>query len=294
MTAKGASETTRVSHMLNVPGHFVRHTSSWRRIAPLVWGNPGDPSIYGIIDVDITKALPYLERRGRESGSKLTLTHLVTMAVALTFRRYPECNAYVRWGRIYQRRDVDLFVLVATNAATNAQQRDRAADLTGVRLPTTDTMSLDSIAAELQRRVSQLKSGRDAAIGPLKTALRTFPSPIARFGLQLVTWLQYGLNLDLSWLGVPRDTFGSAIISSMGMFGIKYGFAPLVPSMRLSCLIGIGRAEERAVVVDGSVVVRTILPLTATLDHRVIDGYQAGRFATTLTEFLTDPEGNGL
>ena len=78
------------------------------------------------------------------------------------------------------------------------------------------------------------------------------------------------------------------------MFGIKYGFAPLVPAMRLSCLIGVGRAEERAVVVDGKVVVRTILPLTATLDHRVIDGFHAGKLAATLTSLLADPGGHGL
>ena len=280
--------------MRNVPGHFVRRTSSWRRVAPLVWGSPGDPSIYGIVDVDVTKALPYLERRGLESGVKLTVTHLVTRAVALAFRRHPECNAYVRWRRIYQRRDVDLFVLVATNAETGDPDGIRAADLTGVRLSNTDAMTLTGIAEELQRRASVLKSGHDTAIGPLKAALRALPGSIARLGLAAVTLLQYGLNLDLTRVGVPRDTFGGAIISSMGMFGIKYGFAPLVPAMRLSCLIGIGRAEARAVVVDGNIVVRTILPLTATLDHRIIDGYQAGRFAATLQQFLADPEANGL
>jgi pyruvate dehydrogenase E2 component (dihydrolipoamide acetyltransferase) len=102
------------------------------------------------------------------------------------------------------------------------------------------------------------------------------------------------LNLNLSRFGVPRDTFGGAIVSSMGMLGIRYGFAPLVPAMRLSCLIGVGRVEERAVVVDGSIVIRPILPLTATLDHRVIDGAQAGRLAATLTQLLGDPEAAGL
>src|ERR1700690_275934 len=97
--------------MRNVPGHFVQRTSSWREVAPLVWGNPNDPSIYGIIDVDITKAQYYLERRRQETGIKLTLTHLVTRAVALALKLHPDCNAYVRWGRIYQRRDVDVLVL---------------------------------------------------------------------------------------------------------------------------------------------------------------------------------------
>jgi len=208
----------------------------------------------------------------------------------LTFQKHPECNAYVRWGRIYQRRDVDLFVMVATDTDSSK----RAADLTGVRLAKADAQTLVGIAQELRQRAGAVKSGRDSEIGPLKALLRALPSPLAKLGLGISSALQYGLNLDLSSFGIARDTYGGAIISSMGMFGIKYGFAPLVPAMRLSCLIGVGRAEERAVVVDGAVVVRTILPLTATLDHRVIDGYHAGKLAATLSALLNDPESHGL
>jgi len=280
--------------MPNVPGQFVKRTSSWRTVAPLVWAGPSDPTIYGIIDVEVSKALIFLERRGLETGTKLTLTHLVTRAVAVALRRHPECNAYVRWGRIYQRRDVDVFVLVARPPSASDGERDQRADLSGVRLPCADTLSVEEIAAELRCQVARLRTGEDRAIGPLKNAMGTFPSSLARLGLQIVTLLQYGFNLDLSRFGVPRDTFGGAIVSSMGMFGIRYGFAPLVPAMRLSCLLGVGRVEDRAIVVDGNIVIRPILPITATLDHRIIDGYQAGRLAATLTALLSDPEGNGL
>ncbi len=218
----------------------------------------------------------------------------MTLAIALALRQHPECNAYVRRGRIYQRRDVDVFVLVATSPKANGSRGYQAADLGGVKISNADTLSVQAIATELRHQATLLNNGEDRAIGALKAALRAFPSAIARFGLSVVTLLQYGLNLDLTTFGVPRDTFGGAIVSSMGMFGIRYGFAPLVPCMRLSCLIGVGRTEERAVVVDGNIVVRTILPLTATLDHRIIDGYRAGCLAATLTAIVSDPEVAGL
>jgi len=276
--------------MQNVPGHFVRNSSSWRQIAPIVFGPPGDPSIYGIMDVDVTRAIAYLARIEAETGTKLTLTHLVTRAVALAFKQHPECNAYVRWRRIYQRRDVDLFVLVATDTQSSGQ----SANLTGVRLANADALSLVSLAEQLRQRANAVRSGQDTAVEPLKSLLASLPRTLARLGLKLSSFVQYTLNLDLSRFGVARDTYGGAIISSMGMFGIKYGFAPLVPAMRLSCLVGVGRSEERAVVVDGRITVRTILPLTATLDHRVIDGFHAGKLAATLTSLLSDPEVHGL
>ncbi len=276
--------------MPNVPGQYVTNASSWRRLAPLVWGRPNDATIYGILDVDMSRALPFLDRKTNETGTKLTLTHLVTRALALTLKRHPECNSYVRWGRIYRRRDVDLFVLVASADGSS----DSNADLSGTRVACADKLSIGELADTLRGRATGIRRGTHDAVAPLKAALRAFPTFIARLGLRLVTFLQYDLNLNLSLFGVPRDTFGGAIVSSMGMFGIRYGFAPLVPAMRLSCLIGVGRLEERPVVVDGQIVIRPILPLTATLDHRVIDGFQAGRLASTLTQLLSDPEGAGL
>jgi pyruvate dehydrogenase E2 component (dihydrolipoamide acetyltransferase) len=184
--------------------------------------------------------------------------------------------------------------MVATSPKAKGILGEASADLTGIRLSNADTLSIQTIATELKQQAATVRTGKDRAIGPLKNAMRASPTFLARFGLSVVTMLQYGFNLDLTKIGVPRDTFGGAIISSMGMFGIKYGFAPLVPAMRLSCLVGIGRAEKRPVVVDGEVVIRTILPLTATLDHRIIDGYQAGRLATTITELLSDPETAGM
>ncbi len=279
--------------MPNVPGEFIKRASSWRRLAPLVWGRPNDSTIYGMLDVDVSRALPYLERKTTETGSKLTLTHLVTRALALTFKEHPDCNAYVRFGRIYRRRDVDLFVLVASDPSARNTQ-DMSVDLSGVRVARADELGLPELASQLRGSAAGIRSGTHDAVAPLKKALRAFPPFLSRIGLSLVTFLQYDLNLNLSLFGVPRDTFGGAIVSSMGMLGIRYGFAPLVPAMRLSCLIGVGQVEERAVVVDGQVVIRPILPLTATLDHRVIDGAQAGRLATTLTRLLADPEGAGL
>jgi len=189
---------------------------------------------------------------------------------------------------------VDVFVLVASNTDNSDPGGPRAADLSGVKVSNADTLRIEAIAAEVQLRSVAVKNGTNDPLGPIKGAMRAFPGWISRLGLSAVTLLQYGFNINLSNLGVPRDTFGGALISSMGMFGIRYGFVPLVPPMRLSCLIGIGRAEERPVVVDGNIVIRKILPLTATLDHRVVDGYQAGQLASTLVRLIGDPEGSGL
>jgi pyruvate dehydrogenase E2 component (dihydrolipoamide acetyltransferase) len=55
-------------------------------------------------------------------------------------------------------------------------------------------------------------------------------------------------------------------------------------------ILGVGRIEERAVVRDGQVVARPIMPLALTFDHRVVDGAQGLGFMLTLRELLEQPE----
>jgi pyruvate dehydrogenase E2 component (dihydrolipoamide acetyltransferase) len=55
-------------------------------------------------------------------------------------------------------------------------------------------------------------------------------------------------------------------------------------------ILGIGRVEDRAVVRDGQVVARPIMPLALTFDHRVIDGEQGLGFMLTLRDWLEHPE----
>jgi len=48
--------------------------------------------------------------------------------------------------------------------------------------------------------------------------------------------------------------------------------------------------KDMAVVKDGEIKIRKILPLVLSFDHRVLDGAQAARFMNTLIEHLKDPD----
>lgn len=55
-------------------------------------------------------------------------------------------------------------------------------------------------------------------------------------------------------------------------------------------ILGVHRIRDMAVVIDGEVKVRKILPLVISFDHRALDGAQAARFMNTLIEHLKDPD----
>ncbi|HYM96769.1 MAG TPA: 2-oxo acid dehydrogenase subunit E2, partial [Candidatus Sulfotelmatobacter sp.] len=62
----------------------------------------------------------------------------------------------------------------------------------------------------------------------------------------------------------------------------------LIPSSEVA-LVAFGRIEDKAVVRDGAVVVRPVMPMSVTFDHRVIDGEHGLTFALTLRGIIEDP-----
>lgn len=247
------------------------------------WAAPDDPTIYGLLDIDVSRLLPVLERLSEQSGQRITLTHAVARAVALGLREHPDLNVIVRGGRIYERRDVDVFLQVAV------VEEGQSPDLSGCKIERADTKSLVDMAAEISQRARSIRKGEDLEIRASKKRIAGIPGLLMRPILLLMGWLTYTLNLDGRLFGLPRDPFGSVMVTSVGMFGIRVGFAPIFPPSRCPALLLVGALEDRAVVRDGEVVVRPMVTLTGTFDHRVIDGYHGGLLARTIKTLLEDP-----
>jgi pyruvate dehydrogenase E2 component (dihydrolipoamide acetyltransferase) len=77
-------------------------------------------------------------------------------------------------------------------------------------------------------------------------------------------------------------------LTNFGVIGGEYA-TPILNHPEVA-ILGLGAIEERPRVVDGEVVPRTTLPLSLTIDHRVVDGAVAARFTNTLIEFLERPK----
>ena len=260
----------------------LEDVSSFRRMAAAMWQRPRDPSIYGSMDVDATDALAFLVEHQRATGARLTITHLVARAVAVALRGQPEINGKVRfWGRLEQRESIDVFVTVAT---------DGNRDLSGARIERADEKSLVELAREIADRVGKIRTGADASYKTSRNRLRAIPWWLARPATWLSDVLVNELHVDLPSQGMPRDPFGSAIVTSVGMFGIDAAWAPMVPLARCPMLILVPEVRPRPWAVEDRVEVRPVLRLCATFDHRIIDGAAAGRFAARLTELFASPE----
>ncbi|MFQ5863415.1 MAG: dihydrolipoamide acetyltransferase family protein [Candidatus Brocadiales bacterium] len=81
---------------------------------------------------------------------------------------------------------------------------------------------------------------------------------------------------------------GTFTITNVGFIGGTH-FTPIINYPEVA-ILGMGRIKDVPVVMEGKVVVRKVLPLSLTFDHRAVDGADAARFVNVVKEHLEDPD----
>ena len=265
--------------MPNVELKPFKRPSMWRRMSLANWRDPTDPQVYGRMELDMTKALAYAAEAGEAAGIRITPTHLVARAVAGALKRHPGNNVMIRWNRVYERKTVDVFCQVSIPGKN---------DLSGAVIRDADTKDAAAISAELRDRASRVREGSDE-LSKSRGMLDYVPAFLYRMILGILTFFQYTLNLNLKVLGLPKDAFGSVMVTSIGSIGIPEGWAPLVPMSRVPIVVSVGALQDKPWVVDDKIEIRPVSVICAVFDHRIMDGLNAGRLAQEVQDYIRDP-----
>lgn len=265
----------------NVECKPLKNLSTWRRISLATWKHPRDPSAYGQIEIDCSEMLRWLESQ-KQNGPKITVTHLLIKAVSNMFATLPELNVLIRNNRLYQREEIDIFVQVFT-------QEDQKMDLSGAKIRNAHQKSIQQVAKELTMQANKIRSGEDPNLKQSKTFLSLFPFFLIKWALNFLAWTNFDLNIRPKFLNLPPNPFGVAMITNVGMFGIQEAWAPLVPFSRSPMVLTIGEIADQPVVREEKVVIRPMMKIGVTIDHRVIDGFLASQGAKILRENIENP-----
>jgi len=263
------------------PAHDL---STFRRLSLGTWRTAYDPSVYGSLTLSMDRALAYVDAFRAATGRHLTVTHLMARAAAAVLAEYPEANVVMRLGRPYRRRRIGVFFQVAMADPTTGKL-----DLSGATIHDPERKTLTEICDELEARFAEVRVGRDRALAGVRKLFARMPLRLIPAVLELTAFASYTLNLDLRWAGVPRDAFGSVMITNVGALGLEEAFVPLVPYSRVPLLLALGAIRETPVVRDGTLTTARTMKVCATFDHRVLDGAHAAAMARTLRAWMEDP-----
>ncbi len=197
------------------------------------------PHFYVTAEIDMSDAARLRDTlaTGDAVPERITYTHLIIRALALTLQRHPRVNASWADGGITYHDDINIGIAVAVD---------------------------DGLVAPVLRGCQNL-------------SLRQ----IARATTELVSKAQAGR------FGGDELTGGTFSVSNMGMLDIEEFSAVIIPPQ--AAILAVGSIKDRPVVRNGHLAIAKTMRATLSVDHRVLNGVEAGRFLEDLKSVLEKP-----
>ena len=265
---------------MNIDLGKKQNLTSYRKIAIASWRHPRDPNTYTMLDLPVDTALEFLKTTS--SGIPLTLTHYVTKILAHCLNKYSDLNHVLRMGNLYKRNQVDVFI-------TTLLKTKKGKDLSGFIIRQPNKKSIAEIAEISKTGTNQLRRNTDKENLKVQKIVNPLPSLLLKPLLLIQEFFQFTLNISIPFLGMPKDRFGSAMITNIGALGIEHAFIPLSPYSRCPLLIGIGKPRKIPVVRDDRVIVANSVIITFTFDHRYADGAHGSHLIRHFKKIFTNP-----
>jgi pyruvate/2-oxoglutarate dehydrogenase complex dihydrolipoamide acyltransferase (E2) component len=225
-----------------------------RRIVPMI----------GLYQVDITIA----KRALAKTDPPLSLTAYVVACVGRAAARHPEVHAYRDWrGRLVQHRHVDIQVLIEVSTSQGPF------GLVHI-VRDADIRSIVEISAEIRAvKAEHTSTGNGRLLDTLAPTLGRIPC------------LYRAMYAVMSRSGRVHNAIGTVQVTAVGMFADGGSFA-IAPPSRASLAVVVGGISAGAVEVDGRIETIELLDLSVSIDHNVVDGAPATRFAGELRQIL--------
>ena len=87
---------------------------------------------------------------------------------------------------------------------------------------------------------------------------------------------------------LPEEYIGGSFsISNLGMYGIKEFSAVINPPQ--GAILAVGSGEKRAIVINDNITIATMMTVTLSCDHRVVDGAVGAQYLSVFKEYIEDP-----
>ena len=147
--------------------------------------------------------------------------------------------------------------------------------------------SLDEEKREIiYKRVYHIGIAADSPEGLLVPVLRNADQlTVLQIASQLEHLIAGAQKRTLSLSEIAGSTF---TLNNVGSFGGSGG-TPIINYPEVA-ILAVGRLQEKAIVRNGSIIARTMMPISLSFDHRLIDGALAGKFLARFKDLVEHPQ----
>lgn len=264
-------------------GKKVKQLSYFRKLAIGSWGAPTNPVIHTKLTLDVTA----LDRFLAQSERPISYTVFFAAALAKTLDAYPELNRVLIRNTLYQRCGIKAFIHTHIRQSTGYA-------LLGVSLDKPHTYSLSELATHLESETKRIRNGSNKAMLRAQALVMWCPAWLYRPWIALLDWVLFTLNVNVSWLGIPKDPYGSFGITTIGALGFEEAFVPLFPFSRLPLMLALGKPVPYWSTASAVPVKRKQVSLCFSVDHRYVDGAHLAKPVRYLKKMVQHPEKYGF
>lgn len=261
-------------------GDYLGKIHPYRKLMMHIMPTRNESVVYYDTHARIDHVESYLEEVNKRFHADMT--HLLVGCIAVAFKKTPTMNRFVVGRRLYQRKSLWL------TFSMKRQKLNRKAKLSAVKRRIDEQETFYGMCKALNESIAVERSDKKTYLDKELSLLSRIPRPVLKLGVGFLRWLDYYGLLPGGF--IKNDAmYTSAFAANLGSLGMNAGYHHLYEWGTASMFIMIGRAEERALVEDGEVVVRKVLPLRFSYDERVDDGLNAGYGIKGMVDAIEHP-----
>jgi pyruvate/2-oxoglutarate dehydrogenase complex dihydrolipoamide acyltransferase (E2) component len=226
--------------------------------------------VHALLEIDVTRPRDLIRGLEATGGERLSFTAFIVATLARAVDGDKRLHAYRDWrGRLVLFDDVDVVTLVES-------------EIDAVAIPHVVRAANRRTVREIHEEIRRIQ------VEPRASAQRSgFLVRLSRFTPGFLRRLFFrALRRDPHWL---KRTAGTTLVTAVGMFGVGAGWAVGIVPLHTLCLT-VGGITRKPGIVDARIEPREYLALTVSVDHDIVDGAPAARFASRLRELIEGGE----
>lgn len=262
-------------------GDLIKGLHPYRRLMAYIMAGRNESMVLFDSYADADELLRYIDRAGDQFS--LDISHCLVAAALVGLAENPKMNRFSSGRRLYQRRGISI------TFSMKRRQLDTEAKLATVKIDAVPGESFRDLCDRINAKVNVERSGAKTYADKEFDFLNALPRPALRFGVWLLKTLDYYNLLPGSFIA-NDGLYTSMFIANLGSLGMGAGFHHLYEWGNCPLFMMAGQIEDRAIVVDGSVVARKQLHIRFTYDERIDDGLNARFGIDAVVRALEHPD----
>ncbi|HEY3358165.1 MAG TPA: 2-oxo acid dehydrogenase subunit E2 [Polyangia bacterium] len=261
-------------------GTFIHKLHPFRRMMPYIMQGRNESIVFYDTFARAERLLEYLEQV--RTRFPVDVTHCLVAGVARGLALVPKMNVFCVGRRLYRRHEREI------TFSMKRKQLDREAKLSAVKLVMPAGETFVELCGRINAQITRERSGEKTYSDNELSFLTKLPRPVLNLGVRLLRWLDYHGILPGAF--IKGDAmYTSVFVANLGSVGMDAGFHHLYEWGTCPLFLMVGKVEERALVEDGKVVVRKVMPLRFSYDERIEDGFNAKFGIDAVRETLENP-----